>query len=83
MMRSPICSSGLPSMTETEEHLVAFLDLHRGSDAKQVTTECAHKGQASLDLLGREVAVVVTDSCDDQSVSDVSSGGDDFALVSD
>lgn len=80
--------SGPPSVTAISEHLATYLDYHGGSDAKQVASEYACRGHAGLDLLGRKVAVLVSDSNDDQSVSDLSSVGDGWgvsegALVSD
>ena len=79
--------SGPPSVTEIKESLAAFLDIHGGLEAKQAATEYACEDQAGLDLLGREVAVLVSDSDDDQSVSDVSGvndgWGDEGDLVSD
>ena len=68
--------SGPPSVTEIEERVAAYLGNHGGSDATQVASEYASGGRTGLHLLGREVALVVSNSDGDQSISDVSSDGD-------
>ena len=68
--------SGPPSVTEIEERVAAYLGNHGGSDGKQVASEYASGGHTGFDLLGREVALVVSNSDDNQSISDVSSDGD-------
>jgi hypothetical protein len=67
--------SGPPSLTALKESAAAFRDKY--VDAEQVAKEAEEYGrQLELDLVGREVAIMVSDSEDEESiVSDVSSVG--------